>query len=127
MGGTPLTAMTIACIPDRQMEMELLSQMMLGGMEKPREAGAALLGGHTVNDAEIKFGYSITGLIHPGKILTNAGARPGDALVLTKPLGIGIITTAIKRGRAEAETVRKAVEVMTTLNRIPAEVMRLFR
>ena len=127
MGGTPLTAMAIACIPDRQMEMELLAQMMLGGVEKLREAGAALLGGHTVNDAEIKFGYSITGLVHPGRILTNAGARPGDALVLTKPLGIGIITTAIKRGRAEPETVRKAVEIMTALNRIPAEVMLLFR
>ena len=127
MGGMPLTAMAIACIPDRQAEMELLAQIMLGGVEKLREAGAALLGGHTVNDAEIKFGYSITGLVDPCKILTNAGARPGDALVLTKPLGIGIITTAIKRGRAEPETIRKAVEVMTTLNRIPAEVMRLFR
>ena len=127
MGGTPLTAMAIACIPDRQMEMELLSQMMLGGVEKLREAGAALLGGHTVNDAEIKFGFSITGLVDPARILTNAGALPGDSLLLTKPLGIGIITTAIKRGRAGPETVRKAVDIMTALNRIPAEVMCSFR
>ena len=102
MGGTPLTAMTIACFPDNEEMIAILAQVMRGGVEKLHEAGVALIGGHTVCDAEIKFGYAITGLVHPGKVLTNAGARPGDALILTKPLGIGIITTAIKRGKAAA-------------------------
>ncbi len=127
MGGVPLTAMAIACFPDRQEDLEILSQIMLGGAAKLREAGVALLGDHTVCDNEIKFGYSVTGLVHPGRILTNAAAQPGDALILTKPLGIGIITTAIKRSLADPETVRKAVQVMTTLNRTAAEVMCSYR
>ncbi len=127
MGGMPLTALSIACFPDSQDELETLSQIMLGGSEKLREAGVALLGGHTMCDNEIKFGYSVTGIIHPEKFITNAGAQPGDTLILTKPLGIGIISTAIKRSLAEPETVRKAVLVMTTLNRTAAEVMVSFR
>jgi len=123
MGGTPLTALAIACFPDRAEEMDILSQVMLGGADKLREAGVALLGGHTVCDAEIKFGYSITGLVHPGKVITNATAQPGDALILTKPLGIGIITTAIKRAVAKPETIQKAIRLMTTLNRTAAEEM----
>jgi selenide,water dikinase len=123
MGGTPLTALAIACFPDRAEEMDILSQVMLGGADKLREAGVALLGGHTVCDAEIKFGYSITGLVHPGKVITNATAQPGDVLILTKPLGIGIITTAIKRAVAEPETIQKAIRLMTTLNRTAAEEM----
>jgi selenide, water dikinase len=123
MGGTPLTALAIACFPDCAEEMDLTSQVMLGGADKLREAGVALLGGHTVCDAEIKFGYSITGLVHPGKIITNAGAQPGDALILTKPLGIGIITTAIKRAVANPETIQKAIRLMTTLNRAAAAEM----
>jgi selenide, water dikinase len=124
MGGAPLTAMAIACFPDRQAMMEILAQIMIGGAEKLQEAGVALLGGHTVCDEEIKFGYAVTGFVHPDKILTNAGARPGDVLILTKPLGIGIITTAIKRGKAEPESIRKVSRVMTALNRTAAEIMR---
>jgi selenide, water dikinase len=127
MGGQPLTALSIACFPDRQDDLETLTQIMLGGADKLREAGVALLGGHSMCDNEIKFGYSVTGLIHPDKIMTNAGAQAGDALVLTKPLGLGIITTAIKRSLAEPETVRNAIQVMTTLNRTAAEVMLSFR
>jgi len=127
MGGTPLTAMAIVCFPDRQDELEMLAKIMAGGAEKLGEAGVALLGGHTVSDPEIKFGYSVTGLVHPGRVITNAGALPGDALILTKPLGIGIIATAIKRAKADAETVRKAVQVMTALNRSASEAMLSFR
>ncbi len=127
MGGVPLTAMAIACLPDRAEELDLLSRIMLGGSEKLAEAGVALVGGHTIVDPEIKFGYSVTGLVHPSRIITNAGARPGDALVLTKPLGVGIITTAIKRGRADEEGTRRVAEVMTRLNRDAAEAMLTVR
>jgi selenide,water dikinase len=127
MGGTPITAMAIACFPDKPDELEILSQIMIGGAEKLGEAGVALLGGHTISDREVKFGYSITGLVHPGRVITNAGAQPGDSLVLTKPLGIGIITTAIKHAKADPEAVRKAVQVMTALNRSASEAMRSFR
>jgi selenide, water dikinase len=127
MGGIPLTALAITCFPDRQEQMDLLSQIMLGGADKLLEARVALIGGHTMCDQEIKFGYSVTGLVHPGRILTNAGALPGDALILTKPLGIGIISTAIKRALVDAATIARAVEVMTTLNRAAAEAIRGFR
>ncbi len=127
MGGVPLTALAIACFPDRPEDLEILVQIMTGGAEQLREAGVALLGGHSVCDNEIKFGYSVTGWVHPEKIRTNAGAQPGDALILTKPLGIGIVTTAIKRSLAEPETVRRAVKIMTTLNRTAAEIMCSYR
>jgi selenide,water dikinase len=127
MGGTPLTAMAIACFPDRAEELEILARITLGGADKLAEAGVPLLGGHSMCDPEIKFGYSVTGLVHPSRILTNAGALPGDALILTKPLGIGIITTAIKRGIAAPEAIAKAVRVMTTLNRAAAEAAAHFR
>jgi len=127
MGGSPLTALAITCFPDRPAMLEILAQIMLGGADKLREAGVALVGGHTVCDAEIKFGYAVTGLVNPKQILTNAGARPGDALILTKPLGIGIITTAIKRGRATPETIAKAAGVMTALNRDAAEILARYR
>lgn len=127
MGGTPLTALAIACFPERADLIETLAAIMSGGAQKLREAGVALLGGHTMCDPEIKFGYSITGLVHPGRVLTNAGARPGDALILTKPLGLGIVTTAIKRGLAAPEAIAAAVRVMTTLNRSAAEAAGRFR
>jgi selenide,water dikinase len=127
MGGAPVTALSIACFPDHQDLLEMLSEIMLGGAEKLQEAGVALLGGHTINDREIKFGYAITGLVNPQRMLTNASAQPGDALVLTKPLGIGIITTAIKHALAQPETTRKAVHIMTTLNRTAAEVIAACR
>jgi len=127
MGGKPLTAMAIACSPDSPEDLEILAQVMCGGAEKLREAGVPLIGGHTLADRDLKFGYSVTGLVHPDRVLTNAGAQPGDALILTKPLGIGIITTAIKRGRAGKDTVAKAVRVMTMLNRDASEILLGFR
>lgn len=127
MGGKPLTAMAIACSPDGPEELEILALVMRGGAEKLHEAGVPLIGGHTLADRDLKFGYSVTGLVHPERILTNAGAQPGDALILTKPLGIGIITTAIKRGRVGSETIAKAVRVMTTLNRDASEILLSFR
>ena len=127
MGGRPLTAMAIACSPDGPEELEILALVMRGGAEKLHEAGVPLIGGHTLADRDLKFGYSVTGLVHPERILTNAGAQPGDALILTKPLGIGIITTAIKRCRVGGETVAHAVRVMTTLNRDASEILLSFR
>lgn len=124
MGGTPLTALAIACFPDRAEQLDLLARIMLGGADKLIEAGVALVGGHSMCDPEIKFGYSVTGMVHPARILTNAGALPGDALILTKPLGIGIITTAIKRSLADPATIAKVVAVMATLNRAAAEALR---
>jgi len=126
MGAEPLTALAIACFPEEGMDLEILTRIMSGGVEKLREAEVVLLGGHTVADPEIKFGYSITGMVHPDRIMTNAGARPGDALVLTKPLGIGILTSGIKFNRTSAEGADRAIAVMTTLNRAAAEVMRKF-
>lgn len=123
MGGKPLTAMAIACSPEGPEELEILAQVMRGGAEKLHEAGVPLIGGHTLADRDLKFGYSVTGLVHPGRILTNADAQPGDALILTKPLGIGIITTAIKRCRVGSETIAKVVRVMTTLNRDASEIL----
>jgi selenide,water dikinase len=122
MGGIPLTAMAITCFPEKG-DLEVLTQMMLGGAEKLRDAGVALLGGHTVADMEIKFGYAITGIIDPGRVLTNTGARPGDALVLTKPLGIGILTTGIKFRKTSPEAAARAIRSMCTLNRKASEAM----
>jgi selenide, water dikinase len=127
MGGRPLTALAIACFPETGLDLGILSQIMRGGLEKLREAGVALLGGHTVADKEIKFGYSITGIIHPGSIFSNAGARPGDQLVLTKPLGLGILSSGIKLGRVSEPAVNEAIAVMSTLNRAASEAMVRFR
>jgi selenide,water dikinase len=123
MGGVPLTAMAIACFPEKGVDLDVLVQMMCGGVEKLREAGVALVGGHTVADSEIKFGYSITGLVHPERIVRNAGARAGDALVLTKPLGIGILTSGIKLGKTPPVAAERAIQTMSSLNRAAAEVM----
>ena len=99
MGGKPLTALSIAAIPEKDFPVEWSAAIFRGGMNKLREAGCALLGGHTVRDPEIKFGYAITGVVDPDRMLTNAGARAGDVVVLTKPLGTGIIATAVKAGQ----------------------------
>ncbi len=123
MGGKPLTALAITCFPEKDVEMSLLGQIMRGGLEKLTEAEVALIGGHTVKDSEIKFGYSITGLVHPKRIVTNAGARPGDALVLTKPLGIGLLTSGVKLRKTSASGAQEAINVMTALNRTASEVM----
>src|SRR6202051_2340265 len=103
MGGTPISALSIVAFPAAG-DMEILGEIMRGGLEKLREAGCALLGGHSVTEPEIKFGYAVTGTIHPDRIKTNSGARPGDALVFTKALGTGVIGTALKRGIATSES-----------------------
>ena len=124
MGGRPLTALAIAAFPKKGLGADVIRQIFHGGFDKLREAGVALLGGHTVQDDEIKFGYAVTGAIDPARILKNAGAIPGDILILTKPIGTGIVGTAIKFERAPAATVEEAVTSMRTLNRRAADVLR---
>lgn len=124
MGGRPISSLTILCYPSGG-DMDDLEAILRGGAEKMIEAGCAVLGGHSVNDPEIKFGYAVTGLIHPERILANAGARPGDALVFTKRIGTGVISTALKRGIAKAEHVEGAIHSMLTLNRTSCEAMLL--
>jgi selenide, water dikinase len=123
MGGRPLTALAIAAFPQDGLDVDDIAQIFRGGFDKLREAGVALLGGHTVQDKEIKFGYSVTGAIDPDRILTNAGAKPGDRLILTKPLGTGVVGTAIKFGRASSAVVDLAVAQMRSLNKAAAEAI----
>ena len=123
MGGRPLTALAIAAFPQDGLHTDDIAQIFRGGFDKLREAGVALLGGHTVQDREIKFGYAVTGAVDPKRILTNAGAKPGDRLILTKPLGTGIVGTAIKFGRASADLIDRAVAQMRTLNKAAAEAI----
>jgi selenide,water dikinase len=122
MGGTPLTALAIAAFP-KDADPAVLAQIFRGGLETLTEAGVALLGGHTVQDQEIKFGYSVTGEVHPARVWTNAGARAGDVLILTKPLGTGVVATAIKFGRAPAAAADAAIRSMTRLNRDAARTL----
>lgn len=124
MGGRPLTALAIAGFPQKDFDPAIIEAVFRGGFDTLREAGVALLGGHTVRDNEIKFGYAVTGEVDRARVLSNAGARPGDVLFLTKPIGTGIVGTAIKAGRAPAAVVRAAVVSMTTLNRAAAEAVR---
>jgi len=124
MGGRPLTALAIAAFPKDDLEPEVIRAIFRGGFDKLREAGVSLLGGHTVQDREIKFGYAVTGAIDPSRVLSNAGARPGDILFLTKPLGTGIVGTAIKFDRVEAALAAEAVRSMQTLNRAAAEALQ---
>jgi len=119
MGGTPMSALSILCYPGGG-DLEDLSAILKGGAEKMIEAGCVVLGGHSVNDDEIKFGYAVTGTVHPDRVWTNAGARPGDVLVLTKPLGTGVIATALKRGLASDAHVESAIACMLRLNRTGA-------
>ena len=123
MGGKPATALNIAGFPSKKLPPSILGEIFAGGAEKVLEAGAVIVGGHTVEDAEIKYGLAVTGTIHPEKVISNAGARAGDALVLTKPLGMGTISTAIKRGALGPDATREAVENMATLNRDASEAM----
>jgi selenide,water dikinase len=111
MGGRPVSALSVVAFPGNG-DIDVLTDIMRGGLEKMREAGCAVVGGHSVNDPEIKFGYAVTGLIHPGRIKANSGARAGDALVFTKALGTGVIGTALKRGLAGEESVRAATASM---------------
>jgi selenide,water dikinase len=122
MGGRPLTALAIAAFP-KDAERDILRSIFAGGLDKLREADVVLLGGHTVQDAEIKFGYAVTGEVDPARILVNAGAKPGDALVLTKPIGTGIVATALKFGRAPQSAIDAATGSMITLNRAAARVL----
>jgi selenide,water dikinase len=124
MGGTPLTGMNLVAFPIKALPSSILKDILLGGLSKMKEAGVALVGGHSIEDPEIKYGLAVTGLIHPQKILTNAKSKVGDQLVLTKPLGTGIIATALKGGMASEEAVRKSVESMVTLNRTASEWMK---
>ena len=126
MGGRPLTALAIAGFPQDGLHTDDIAQIFRGGFDKLREAGVALLGGHTVQDKEIKFGYAVTGAVDPKRILTNTGARPGDKLILTKALGTGIVGTAIKFGRASEDLIARAVDQMKTLNKVAAEAMLKF-
>jgi selenide,water dikinase len=126
MGGRPVTALAIAGFPDGLLDADVIREIFLGGLDKLREAGVALLGGHTVRDPEVKFGYAVTGAIDPGRILTNAGARAGDLLILTKPLGTGIVGTAIKFDRAPPLAARAAIASMTALNGRAADVLGRF-
>jgi selenide, water dikinase len=123
MGGTPLTALAIAGFPTGEVDRDTIQAIFRGGFATLREAGVSLLGGHTVQDREIKFGYAVTGAIDPVRILTNAGAQPGDILFLTKPIGTGIVGTAIKFDRAPAALVEEAVASMRTLNRAASEAL----
>jgi selenide, water dikinase len=123
MGGKPLTAMNIVCFPIDTLDISVLREILRGGLEKMREAGVVLLGGHSVDDRELKYGLSVTGTIHPAGILRKEGSRPGDQLVLTKPLGTGIISTALKRGKADPQAVARISASMTALNQKAAEIM----
>ena len=126
MGGTPLTGMNLVAFPIKTLPPSVLRNILLGGLSKMKEAGVALVGGHSIDDPEIKYGLAVTGTVHPQKILTNAKAKAGDKLVLTKRLGTGIISTALKAGMASEEAIRKSVESMAALNRTASEWMRKF-
>lgn len=124
MGARPITALNLAGFPDKELPMEILGTILRGGASKCQEAGCAILGGHTVRDTEIKFGLSVTGLVHPKEFWTNAGAQPGDHLVLLKPLGTGFVTTAAKKQQCPQSTLEAALQSMTTLNKVSAEICR---
>jgi selenide,water dikinase len=123
MGGRPITCLNVVGWPVDELPLDLLGRVLEGGIVTAAEAGALVVGGHTIDDREPKYGMAVTGLVDPARVITNAAARPGDRLVLTKPLGTGIISTAIKLGRAPPEVIAAAVEVMTALNRDASEAM----
>jgi selenide,water dikinase len=124
MGGEPLTAMNIICFPIKTMDISILREILKGGLEKIKEAGAVLVGGHSVEDDELKYGLSVTGTVHPKKILANRGGRVGDRLVLTKPIGTGIINTAIKGNLVGEELVNEVTSIMAGLNAVAGQVMK---
>jgi len=121
MGGKPLTVLNIVGFPDKELPIEILSEILRGGAERVAAAGAVVAGGHSVRDVEIKFGLSVTGIVHPDRILTNRGTKPGDALVLTKPLGSAQLTTAAKKGIMEQSDLAEAIDVMADLNAAACE------
>lgn len=123
MGGKPLTAMNIVCFPKKELKLQVLKDILRGGLDKMHEAKVLLIGGHTVDDLELKYGIAATGIVHPKKIVTNSAAKVGDKLILTKPLGTGIIATAIKAGMGGKGIVKKMTTLMTTLNAKAAKIM----
>ena len=122
MGGRPISALSIVAFPNQEEGLEMLEKILEGGHAKMQEAGCAVIGGHSIGDEEIKFGYAVSGLVHPKRILTNSAARPGDQLVLTKRLGTGIISTALKKGQASPQAVDAASQSMCELNRAASEL-----
>jgi len=122
MGGTPLTALALVCFPEKA-DLEILERILAGGLSKMMEAECTIIGGHSIRDEETKFGYSVTGIIHPKKVLQNAGAKPGDKLILTKAIGTGVISTAIKKEKAKPSWIDAAIASMITLNKKAAEVI----
>lgn len=126
MGGTPITAMNLVSFPKKHMPISVLGDILRGGLDKLRESGTVLVGGHSVEDPELKYGLSITGTVHPKRVLSNRGALPGDGVILTKPLGTGIINTAIKAGLVDSATIAQVTRSMMELNKRAAEVMAQF-
>jgi selenide, water dikinase len=123
MGGKPITAMNIVCFPSGSMDMAILGDILKGGLDKMQEAGVALMGGHSVTDSEMKYGLSVTGIVHPDKLITNSGTKLGDDLILTKPLGTGIMTTALKAKEVSDLAMTEVIKSMATLNRKAGELM----
>lgn len=123
MGGEPKTALNIVCFPE-EMDLNILGRILQGGNEKVLEAGAILAGGHSIADLDVKYGLSVTGVIDPGQVCTNIGVKPGDVLLLTKPLGVGIVCTAERVGEASEKAMAQAIHSMTTLNKYAAEILR---
>jgi selenide,water dikinase len=126
MAGTPITAMAITCFPKKGVDPAILTEIMRGGLQTLNEYGVTLVGGHSVDNEQIMFGYSVTGTIDPGKVARNSGARVGDVIILTKPIGTGVISTGIKKGKAGDVVVRKSIETMLTPGKYAAEAMREF-
>ncbi|MFC2949533.1 selenide, water dikinase SelD [Virgibacillus sediminis] len=127
MGGKPLTALNIVAFPIHTLEKEILTEILRGAGDKVKEAGATLVGGHSIDDKEPKFGLAVTGLVHPDKVRTNTGAKPGDKLILTKPIGVGISTTSIKRDLLTDEEIANVTKVMATLNKTASEKMETYQ
>jgi selenide, water dikinase len=123
MGGKPITAMNVVCFPKDKLDISILREILRGGLDKMNEAGVALMGGHSVTDPELKYGLSVTGTVHPDKLITNSGTRLGDVLVLTKPLGAGVMSTALKNRLVSDKEMSPVMKSMTTLNKKAAEIM----
>ena len=121
-GATPITCLNIVGFPDKDLPIEILSEILAGGANKVVEAGAVILGGHSVRDAEIKYGLAVTGTVHPDKFLSNAGAKPGDRLILTKPIGSGVMTSACKSGKISESDLAETIEIMIALNAAASRV-----
>lgn len=122
MGGTPATALSLVCYPEDG-DLDALQRILIGGIEKMTEAGCVIVGGHTVRDTDIKFGYAVTGTVKPEEVWSNAGARPGDVLILTKPVGTGLVSTALRAGKADLAWTNAAVATMTRLNKYAVEAL----